>query len=397
MTLPKVAGGQATRDQFLPFSAPWLEEEEIEAVTSVLRSDWLTTGHKTLEFEEQFSRYIEIPYSLAFNSGTGGLHTALAALEIGPDDEVITSVFTFAATANVICHQGAKPVLVDIDPQTLNLDANLIESKITKRTKAIIPVHYGGRPCQMDRILQIANAYRLHIVEDAAHALGAEWQGVKIGRLASDCTCFSFYPTKNITTGEGGMNTTSSMELAQSMKVWRLHGINRDAWNRYLEGGSWYYEVVKPGFKYNLTDIASAIGLVQLSKTEFFQKRREALVQQYWKALSSLPIDLPPPFAEGRHAWHLFPVQLKLEDLRVGRDEFMEALRLENIGTSVHFIPLHRMPYYRDRFGFQPHDFPVAERVFGRLLSLPLFARMTGEDLDSVVRAVKKLVEWFGR
>ncbi|MDI6869070.1 MAG: UDP-4-amino-4,6-dideoxy-N-acetyl-beta-L-altrosamine transaminase [Coprothermobacterota bacterium] len=384
------------RDSFLPFSQPWIEEEEIQAVAEVLKSGWLTTGKKTMEFESEFARYIGSPIALAFNSCTGGLHCALAALGIGPGDEVITSVFTFAATANVVCQLGAEPVFVDIDPFTLNIDFKKIEEKISPKTKAIIPVHYGGRPCPMDEIVSLARKYDLFVVEDAAHALGAIYKGKKIGALGSEVTCFSFYPTKCITTGEGGMNTTASPELAEKMKIWRLHGISRDAWDRYQKGGSWYYEVVSPGYKYNLTDIASALGVEQLKKVERFQKRREELALKYREALMDFPFILPPPFEEGRHAWHLFPIQLKLEELNCTREEFVDALAKENIGTSVHFIPLHLMPYYRNK-GLKEGDFPCAENAFRRLISLPLFPKMSDEDLESVVQALRKLVEWYSK
>ncbi|MGB9834537.1 MAG: UDP-4-amino-4,6-dideoxy-N-acetyl-beta-L-altrosamine transaminase [bacterium] len=384
------------RDSFLPFSQPWIEEEEIQAVAEVLKSGWLTTGKKTMEFESEFARYIGSPIALAFNSCTGGLHCALAALGIGPGDEVITSVFTFAATANVVCQLGAEPVFVDIDPSTLNMDFKKIEEKISPKTKAIIPVHYGGRPCPMDEIVSLARKYNLFVVEDAAHALGAIYKGKKIGALGSEVTCFSFYPTKCITTGEGGMNTTASPELAEKMKIWRLHGISRDAWDRYQKGGSWYYEVVSPGYKYNLTDIASALGVEQLKKVERFQKRREELALKYREALKDFPFILPPPFEEGRHAWHLFPIQLKLEELNCTREEFVDALAKENIGTSVHFIPLHLMPYYRNK-GLKEGDFPCAENAFRRLISLPLFPKMSDEDLESVVQALRKLVEWYSK
>jgi dTDP-4-amino-4,6-dideoxygalactose transaminase len=392
MSRPKIAGGAATRQTFLPFSAPWLGEEEI-----ALRSDWLTTSRVTFQFEEAFSRYIGAPHSLAFNSCTGGLHTALAAMGIGPGDEVITSDWTFTATANVIVHQRATPVLVDVDPYTLNIDLRQVEAKITPRTRVLIPVHFGGRPCPMDEILALARKYGLSVVEDAAHAFGACYKGKMVGNLGSQVSCFSFYPTKCITTGEGGMNTTADEELARRMSIWRLHGINRDAWDRYQKGGSWFYEVVEPGFKYNLTDIASAIGLAQLQKTESFQVRREVLVNQYRKKLAGLPLDLPPEFPDGRSAWHLFPIQLRLEELRCTRSEMIEALVQENVGVSVHFIPLHRMPYYRDHLGLRPEDFPVAEEAFQRLLSLPLFARMSDEDQDSVVEALSKLCTWYSR
>lgn len=389
-------GENPVRKTFLPFSQPWIEEEEIEGVVEVLKSGWLTTGKKTLEFEEEFSRYIGVPYSLAFNSCTGGLHCALASLGIGPGDEVITSVFTFSATANVVCHLGAEPVFVDIDPMTLNIDPKKIEEKISPRTKAIIPVHYGGRPCAMDEILSLARKYNLFVVEDAAHALGAIYKGKMIGTLDSQVTCFSFYPTKCITTGEGGMNTTTSSELTSKMKTWRLHGISRDAWDRYQKGGSWYYEVVCPGYKYNLTDIASAIGLAQLKKTEDFQRRREQIARRYLEALKDFPFILPPTFEDGRHAWHLFPIQLKLEELNCSREEFIEALLKENIGTSVHFIPLHLMPFYQAK-GWKKGNFPHAEEAFRRIISLPLFPKMSEEDQETVILALKKVVEWYSK
>jgi len=380
------------RERFLPFCIPDLEEAEIAEVVDALRSGWITTGPKTQAFERQFAGYIGARHAVAVNSCTGGLHVALAAANIGPGDEVIVPTMTFCATANVVVHLGATPVIVDVEAETLNINPAAVEAAITPRTRAIIPVHLYGHPCEMDRLGNLARAHRLLVVEDAAHAVGARWNGQPIGML-SQATVFSFYATKNLTTGEGGMITTHDDDYAQHMRLWTLHGMDRDAWKRYTSAGTWYYQVVVPGFKYNMTDIQAALGLHQLARLEALTQRRAELAARYADGLSGLPeIRRPACRPCVRHAWHLYPIRLQLERLTIDRAAFIEALRAEGIGTSVHFIPLHRQPYYRDRFALAPAAFPVAEAAFQGLISLPLYTRMTEQDVDDVVEAVRRIV-----
>ena len=381
------------REGFLPFNQPDITEAEVDEVVDTLYSGWITTGPRTKEFERRFAEYIGARHAIAVNSCTGGLHVALAAAHIGPGDEVIVPTMTFCATANVVVHLGATPIIVDVEPHTLNIDMRCLETAITPRTKAIVPVHLYGHPCDMDRIRGIAEAHRLLVVEDAAHAVAAEWRGQRVGTL-SPATVFSFYATKNLTTAEGGMITTDDDEYADDMRIWTLHGISRDAWKRYSAEGSWYYEVVVPGFKYNLTDVQAALGLHQLDRLEAMTQRRAELAARYSEGLSDLPeIELPACRPGIRHAWHLYPIRLRLDMLIVDRATFVEQLKAEGIGTSVHFIPLHRQPYYRDRFGFQPSDFPTADAAYLRLVSLPLYTRMTERDVGDVIEAVRRVVQ----
>ncbi|RLC64920.1 MAG: UDP-4-amino-4,6-dideoxy-N-acetyl-beta-L-altrosamine transaminase [Chloroflexota bacterium] len=381
------------RRTFLPFNQPDIGQAEIDEVVDTLRSGWITTGPKTKEFERRFAEYIGVRHAIAVNSCTGGLHIALAAAGVGPGDEVIVPTMTFCATANVVVHLGATPIVVDVEPDTLNIDPQCLEAAITPRTKAVIPVHLYGHPCDMDRISEIAKVHRLLIIEDAAHAVAAEWRGRRVGTL-SPATVFSFYATKNLTTAEGGMITTDDDEYGERMRVWSLHGISRDAWKRYSAEGSWYYEVSVPGFKYNLADLQSALGLHQLARLEVMVQRRTELAARYHAGLCDLPeIELPNVRSGIRHAWHLYVIRLRLERLEINRAEFIERLKSEGIGTSVHFIPLHRHPYYRNRFGFQPADFPVADAAYERLISLPLYTRMTERDVDDVVKAVHRVVQ----
>jgi dTDP-4-amino-4,6-dideoxygalactose transaminase len=381
------------RKVFLPFSQPDIGQTEIDEVVDTLRSGWITTGPRTKEFERRFAEYVGARHAIAVNSCTGGLHVALAAAGIGPGDEVIVPTMTFCATANVVVHLGATPIIVDVEPDTLNIDPQGLETAVTPRTKAVIPVHMYGHPCDMDRISEIAKTHRLLVVEDAAHAVAAEWQGRRIGSLSS-ATAFSFYATKNLTTAEGGMITTDDDEYAEEMRIWTLHGISHDAWKRYSAEGSWYYEVVAPGFKYNLTDLQSALGLHQLARLEVMTQRRTELAASYHAGLCDLSeIELPAVRSGIRHAWHLYVIRLRLEMLRIDRADFIEHLKSEGIGTSVHFIPLHRQPYYRDRFGFRPSGFPVADAAYERLISLPLYTRMTERDVDDVVEAVRRTVQ----
>lgn len=381
------------RTSSLPYCLPEIGEDEIEEVERTLRSNWITTGPRTKEFERRFAQYIGVRNAVAVNSCTAGLHVALAAAGIGPGDEVIVPTMTFCATANVVVHLGATPVLVDVEPDTLNIDLQAAEAAITPRTKALIPVHLYGHPCDMDHISEIAEIYQLLVVEDAAHAVAAEWCGQRIGSL-SPATAFSFYATKNLTTAEGGMITTEDDDYADEMRIWSLHGISRDAWKRYSAEGSWYYEVSVPGFKYNLTDLQAALGLHQLARLEEITERRTELADRYTAGLSDLPeIELPAVHPDIRHAWHLYAIRLQLELLKIDRAEFIEQLKAAGICTSVHFIPLHRQPYYRDCLGFQPSDFPVADDAYKRLISLPLYTRMTEQDADDVVEAVRYIVQ----
>lgn len=384
---------QHGRTTFLPFHQPSIDESEIQSVTDVLRSGWLTMGRKTFEFEEMFALRVGAKYAIAVNSCTAGLHLALDALGIGAGDEILTSVYTFTSTAAVATHLGAVPVLVDVSPDTFNLDPEQLERKITPRTRAIVPVHLAGIPCPMDEVLDIAARHDLRVIEDAAHALPARYKGRMIGAIG-DITAFSFYATKNMTTGEGGMVTTDRPEWAERMRARRLHGITRDAWKRYSSEGSWFYEVNYPGYKCNMTDVAAALGLQQLRKLDRFHGTRTYYAGLYRTGLGDLPeLTLPetPPWAE--HAWHLYILQLNLERLTINRDQFIEALRERQIGTSVHFIPLHLHPYYRDTFGYRPEDFPCALSAYERSVSLPLYPRMTEADVWDVIRAVRDIVE----
>ena len=384
---------QPLRASFLPFHRPWIDEAEIEEVTDTLRSGWLTMGPKTLKFEERFADYVGAKHAVAVSSATAGLHLALDALGLQPDEEVITSTYTFTSTAAVALHLRARPVLVDVVPGTLSLDPDAVERAITPRTRAIVPVHMAGAPCDMDRILEIAARHGLDVVEDAAHALPAEFRGRKIGTIG-DLTVFSFYAGKNITTGEGGMITTDSTERADLLRTRRLHGISRDAWKRYTAEGSWYYEVAYPGYKYNMTDLSAALGLQQLRKLDRFHAIRSYYASIYQLGLSDLlEVELPQVQEGTEHAWHLYMIQLNTERLTIGRDRFVEELRQENIGTSVHFIPLHIHPYYRDVFGYKPDDFPRALHAYRRVISLPLYPRMTEADVWDVIRAVRSIVE----
>lgn len=386
-----------TNSKFIPFHIPVIDEAEIQSVVETLKSGWLTTGPKVKRFEEDFANYLGARHAIAVNSGTAALHLALDAVGIKEGDEVIVPTMTFAATAEIVLYFKAKPVFVDCQPDTLNLDPSRIEAAITSKTKAIIPVHIGGRPCEMDRILDIAKRHDLRVIEDAAHALPAGYDGHTVGTIG-DITCFSFYATKTITTGEGGMATTENPEWAERMRIMSLHGISHDAWKRYTKEGSWYYEILSPGFKYNLTDIGAAIGIEQLKKCDEFWEARQRIAMIYGKAFADLQeIQLPTYPNDVRHAWHLFIIQLNLERLRINRNLFIEALREKQIGTSVHFIPLHLHPYYRDKFGYKPEDFPNASAVFDRIISLPIYPKMTEANVRDVIVAVRQIVQEYRR
>ncbi len=378
---------------FLPFALPEIGDEEIAEVVDTLKSGWVTTGPKAKRFETDFARFLgdESLHCIAVNSATAGLHLALEALGIGPGDEVITTTHTFTATAEVVRYLGADVVLVDIDPTTLNIDPALIEAAITPKTRAIIPVHYAGLAADMDAIHAIAAQHGLQVVEDAAHALPTSYKGRRIGTLASAATVFSFYANKTITTGEGGMLVTRDDKLAARAKVMRLHGINRDAFDRFTaKVPSWYYEIVAPGFKYNLTDIAAALGIHQLQKAERFADARRAVVQRYNAGLAAMPVLLPPePLPGDQHPWHLYVLRLKPE-AQLQRDALIDALFADGIGVSVHYIPLHQHPYWRERYELRPEQFPHSQFAYEQMLSLPLYSRMTEQDTDRVIAAVRR-------
>lgn len=384
------------RANFLPFSPPAVGEEEVAAVVEVLRSDWITTGPRTKAFEKQFAEAMSAPGALALNSCTAALHTALVTLGIGAGDEVITTPMTFAASVNVIEHVGASPILVDVEPDTANIDPSRVAAAVTARTKAIIPVHYAGHPVDLDAIESIAEQHKLAVVEDAAHALPAAYKGRKIGS-GKNPVAFSFYATKNLTTAEGGA-LTASEEFLERARVVSLHGMSRDAWKRYDKGGSWFYEVVLPGFKYNMTDIQAAIGSVQLERLAAFQARRRTIVARYIDALGSDDaLQMPTERREVEHAWHLFVLRLQRGTLTIDRARFIEELKARNIATSVHFIPIHNHPYYRNKYSFSPSDFPVAQAHYERALSLPLHPGLSDDDVSDVCEAVLDVVRTYRR
>jgi len=391
------------REQFLPFCLPDIGEDEIAEVVATLRSGWLTTGPRTKRFEEEFAAFTGAPEALAVSSGTAAMHLALLACGIGPGDAVITTPLTFCSTVHVIEQVGAHPLLVDVDPETLNLDPARVEQAIRNsgmRVRALLPVHLHGHPCAMDALLELARRHELAVIEDAAHALPARWKGAMIGSVAASneiprAVAFSFYVTKNLNTAEGGM-LTASPELLCKARPWALHGIDRDAWQRYGTRGSWYYEVVQPGYKYNLSDLQSALGLIQLRRLPEMQRRRLALVRRYHAGLDSLDgIQLPVERPEVEHAWHLYVIRLHSrpgetpEQTGERRGRFIQLLQEQRIGSSVHFIPVHLHPYYRQRYGYQPEDFPVAWREYQRMVSLPLSPAMREEDVDDVIDAVR--------
>ena len=385
----------STSTEFLPFALPDTGEEEIAEVTAAIRSGWVTTGPRAKRFEEEFGRYLGDTslHCMAVNSATAGLHLALEALGIGPGDEVITTTHTFTASAEVVRYLGADVVLVDVDPVTLCIDMRQVELAITPRTKAIVPVHYAGLAADMPTLLALAHKHNLKVVEDAAHALPTTCSGQLIGTLKSDATVFSFYANKTMTTGEGGMVVTRDPEIAGRIKTMRLHGINRDAFDRFRSTTpAWYYEVVAPGFKYNLTDIAAAIGLAQLAKLPRFVQRRHQLAARYRERLAGLPLILPPDAPAGdTHAWHLYVIRLA-PSARMARDELIQALSDRGIGTSVHYIPLHRQPYWRDRYNLKPEMFPCSESAYQAMLSIPLFTAMSDLDQDKVIGALHEIL-----
>ena len=393
-TAPLSRGGRA---EWLPFHLPSIGEEEIAEVVDTLRSGWVTTGAKTQRLERDLAERLGVPAVLALCSGTAALHVALRVCGVQPGDDVIVPTYTFTATAEAVTYVGARPVLADVDPATCNMTAATLERALTDRTRAIMPVHIAGLPCDLDPILDVARARGLAVVEDAAHALPASYKGRKIGTIG-DATAFSFYATKNLTTGEGGALTLSDPARMDEARILALHGISRDAWKRYSAAGTWRYEVLESGYKYNLSDLASSLGVHQLQKLDGFHQRRLALVARYHAGFRDLPaVTVPPDQPGSEHAWHLYMLRLRPQHLAIDRDQFIEELRARNIGTSVHFIPLHLHPYYQRVWGCRPGDFPAAETAFASTVSLPLYPAMRDADVDDVVEAVWDVARRYRR
>jgi dTDP-4-amino-4,6-dideoxygalactose transaminase len=386
------------RREFLPFARPALGDEEIAEVVDTLRSGWITTGPKVERFAADFAEYVGGRFAVPVSSATAGLHVALLALGIGPGDEVITTPMTFVATLNTIVHCGAVPVLADIDAATLNIQVEEIERKISSSTRAILPVHYVGQPADLDPILELAAVRRIEVLEDAAHAVGAEYKGRKIGSFPTT-SVFSFHPNKNMTTGEGGMVVTEDEEVFEKASLLKFHGMDRESWKRFSKAGSPRYDVAVPGFKYNMMDIQAALGLHQLKRLEGFLVERERLARRYDRALAGLaglilPQRVPYPV---RHAWHLYTPLVDSDRLSIGRDQFMAELKARNIGTGLHYTAAHEFSYYRERFGWSAKDFPAAHFVSERIVSLPLFPGLTDADQDDVIAAIREVVEKYRR
>lgn len=375
----------------IPFHKAYITKKDIAAVVSAIKSGWLTMGPRTVEFEEKFKKYIGSKHAISVNSCTAALHLALEAIGLKESDEVLVPAMTFTSTAEVVCYFKAKPVLVDIDKETHNIDTRKIEGLITKKTRAIIPVHYGGQPCDMDEIRRLAKKYKIFIIEDAAHCLPTLYKNKKIGTIG-DITCFSFYATKTLSTGEGGMITTNNKKWADRIRLMRLHGISKDAWKRYGKGGNWYYEVMQPGFKYNTTDINSALGLAQLNKLSYMWKKRKTIAAFYNNALKDIPDIIRPTIKDDRESsWHLYVIKLNLPMLKINRNRFVDELAQQNINVSVHFIPLYRHPFYRNKFAYKKDMFPNSEWVYARILSLPIYPSMSKKEMTYVMTAVREI------
>jgi dTDP-4-amino-4,6-dideoxygalactose transaminase len=394
-----IDGGRPVRDSFLPFHQPMLGPEEEASVLETMRSGWITTGPKTKQFEQAIAKYVGAPYCVAVNSCTAALHLALEAVGVGPGDEVITSPITFASTANVIVHCGATPVFVDVERGTWNMDASLLEAVITPQTKAIVPVHLAGQPCDMAAIDAIAARHGIPVIEDAAHAIGAEYSGGRRVGGSGNLTAFSFYATKNITSGgEGGALTAADPDLAERVGIMSLHGISRDAWKRYSTEGYQHWDIIYPGYKYNMFDLQAAVALPQLAKIEAFWRRRVEVKRRLDLGLSDVAeIERLADEAKGRNAYHLYPIVIRMEDLTADRDTIMNAIHAENIGVGVHFRAVHLHPYYVERFRFRCGMFPNAEYYSDRTISLPLYPKMTDADADDVITAVRKVIARYRR
>jgi dTDP-4-amino-4,6-dideoxygalactose transaminase len=407
------------RNTFLHFALPEVDDAELIQIKDAIDSSWITTGPKTKQLEAEFAAYVGAKHAIAVNSGTAAMHLALDAVGLKRGDEVITTTYTFAATAEVVRYFDARPVLVDIRPDDFNIDPELIEKAITERTKAIIPVHIGGLPAELDAVYAIASKYRLAVIEDAAHALPTRYKSQIIGQdlrhhmksagsglrrgpsleahSFARLTCFSFYATKPVTTAEGGMICLDRDDLADRCRIMSLHGINKDAWKRYTAEGSWYYEIIAPGYKYNMSDIAAAMGLAQLKKVDRMWGQRREIARRYNEAFKDVrELQIPSDCEDCQHAWHLYMLRLNLHQLQIDRATFIEELKRRNIGASVHFIPLHIHPYYRDTYGFKPEDYPIAYREYMREVSLPIYSRMSDQDTDDVIEAVRDVVVKYG-
>ena len=384
-------------EENIPFHKPLITEDEITEVTKAIRSGWWTTGPKAIRFEKEFNSYIGAKFSIASSSWTSAAHLALEAIGIKEGDEVIVPSMTFTATAEVACYFKAKPVIVDVQKDSFNINPAEIEKVITKNTKAIIPVHYGGNPCDMDEIIYLAKEHNIKIIEDAAHALPARYKGKMIGTIG-DVTCFSFYVTKTLATGEGGMLCTNDEEIAKRCSIMRLHGINSDAWKRYSDEGSWYYEVVAPGFKYNFTDIQAALGIAQLKKIDYMLEERKKIFKAYNILFAYNNLIKKYEYKNDREpSYHLYPILLEIEKLRISRSQFIDELKKAGIGASVHFIPLYRHPYYRDTFKLSEKYYPVSEYIYPRIITLPIWVGMTEQQIDRVAGTINTLVKKFSK
>ena len=391
-----IHGGTPVRPTLLPYGRQSLDDDDIQAVVDVLKSDWLTTGPKVSDFEERFAAWVGTKYAVSFSSGTAALHGSAFAAGLKSGEEAITSPITFCATANCVLYQGATPVFADVSADTLNLDPQEVSRKISPRTKAVIAVDYAGHPADLTALRDLAAQHGLILIEDACHALGAEHRGKRVGGIA-DMTVFSFHPVKHLTTGEGGMVTTNDAKLSETLRRFRNHGISSEARERQAIG-QWFYEMVLLGFNYRLTDIACALGLSQLKKLQANLARRRAIAARYARAFRELPVVMVPSVREGMEpAWHLYPIRLRLEALSAGRAEIFRGLRAENLGVNVHYIPVHQHPYYREHFDYKGGDYPVAEDAYERLVSLPMFHAMTDQDVNDVIAAVSKVVNFFSR
>lgn len=394
--IPAIEGGKPIRENILVFGSPKIDEEEIEEVISTLKSGWIGTGPRVQKFEEKIKEYTQAKYAIALGSCTAALHLSMLASGIGKGDEVITSPMTFAATANSIVHTGARPIFVDIKKNTMNIDPDKIEDAITHNTKAIMPIHFAGRPCDMDSIMGIARKYGLIVIEDAAHAIGSEYKSKKIGTIG-DAACFSFYVTKNITTIEGGLVATNNENFADKVKILGLHGMSRDAWKRFSDEGFKHYFVNNAGFKYNMTDVQAAVGLRQLPKIEEWHNKRVEIWKKYDEAFRDLPVILPEKEEENtRHARHIYTIILKTEELKKDRDFILDALQKEGIGCGVHYTALHLHPFYR-KFGYRRGDFPDAEYIGERTITIPLSPKLTEKDVEDVIAAVRKVLNYYKR
>lgn len=387
------------REQFLPYCLPDITEEEINEVVATLKSGWLAKGPRTIEFEEQFANYVGAKYAIGMNSATAALHIALLSAGVGPGDEVITTSMTFAASANTIIHTGAIPIFADIDPETGCIDPKEIRKKITPKTKAIVPVHYAGQACDLDEIYKIADEYNLFVSEDAAHAIYTRYKGNLIGHKPKGAVSYSFYATKNLATGEGGMLVTDDEEIANRARMLVTHGMSRNAWNRYAKGGSWMYDIEEPGYKYNMFDLQAALGLIQLKRMEEMQNKRKQIADYYNNELQNIRgIELPSNEDNtSTHSWHLYVIRINSDVVNIDRNQFIEELTDRNIGTSVHFIPVHLMSAYKNKYGYRNGDLPFTEDWFSNIVSIPLYSSMNIEDAEDVLKAIKDIIESYSR